>query len=366
MKCSDCLSLSNGNMRLITSEADDRSLYIVFGCLNAAPGRYTFYRTFMDLKKNALFINSPKNDWFTNPISWLNGESLTASIDAFVDMANQLCKDHHLYRVVLVGFSMGAYGAMLYSSHGGFDHPVEVVAFGTETKLNLPKSISAKYKNLIPDLDSAGDLMNGGVFKPIHRYHMIFGELDIVDTYSALRLKEKFPDADITVSSHGGSLHNVVDTLKKTVGLELGMRKSLGFVFDVPGEGELANYLSSSDIEPLLNFSVTMNNESEIQYLKSLVGKYPFFVLALNRIGAYYHNRGDRKRSLEYLVQAWLIAPQYENTNTHLSLIYEKDGQVEQALSHAIMAKKQIESPNNLSRVEVLIKRLAAHEVTAK
>lgn len=356
MKYTDHLNSSNGNMRLVTSEADDRSLYIVFGCLNAAPERYTFYRTFMDLQKNVLFINSPKNDWFTNPISWLNGESLTCSIDAFVDMANQLCKHHHLDKIVLVGFSMGAYGAMLYSSHRGFDHPVEVIAFGTETRLNLPKSISAKYKHLIPDLDGAGDLINGGVFEPIHRYHMIFGELDIVDTYSALCLKEKFHDADITISSHGGSLHNVVSTLKATVGLELGMKKSLRFVFDIPGEGRLASYLSSSDIEPLLNFSITMNNEDEIQYLKSLIEKYPFYVLALNRIGSHYHNRGDRKTSIKYLTQAWLLAPQYENTNTHLSLLHEKDGRIEQALSHAILAKQQIASLNNLSRVEGLLK----------
>lgn len=353
------ISAAGGNIELVIANAEDSSLVVSFGCFGVKPNRFFFYKTFAELGKNVLFINAPSDNWYTEPLPWFSTNSIIESFERFANLVNTICRLYGFSRVKLFGFSMGGHGALLYSSAQSFDVPVDCVVIGTNTPLNLPKTISLRNYHLISERYGVTDLSRIDFGASGRKYAIVFGEFDVSDSYSGFVMRRLLgPGAEI--GSHIGSTHNIPVHMTNTMGLAYGMEKILNHDLDFPGHGKIADVLTEEDLQPLPYFSPTINQSEEIAYIHELVRRYPQYAFGLNRIGAYLHNKNDLNGAFEYLQRSWEIAPNNENTNHHLSLIYEKKGQLDSALAHALLAKKALDSPGNVSRYETLKNKIVS------
>ena len=252
---------------------------------------------------------------------------------------------------------MGGYGALLYSTAESLCISTRCIAVGVNTPLNLPKTISIKNYTGINEKDGASCLSNISTSMFNKQYSIYFGEFDVSDAYSSLFLRDMIGDK-VNIFSHAGATHNIPVHLDIHQNLANAMQSMLSGTFNFPGRGKAAELLTSADLKPLPFFSPTINQTSEIEYLESLVEKYPSYAFALNRIGAYWHNRGNLDLALDYLKRSWEAGPCSENTNHHLSLIFEKLGLLDESFSHAIMAAKSLPSNSNKSQLEKVKQRL--------
>ncbi|MBY6347411.1 hypothetical protein E5C31_15700 [Providencia rettgeri] len=350
---------AGGNVELVIANVEDPNLVVSFGCFGVKPNRFFFYKTFAALEKNVLFINAPINNWYTEPLPWFSTNSIAKSFEGFANLVNAICRLYGFSRVRLFGFSMGGHGALLYSSAKNFSVPVDCIVVGTNTPLNLPKTISLRNYHLISEDYGVTDL-SGIDFDMVGKnYAIVFGEFDVSDAYSGLVLR-RLLGSKAEIGSHIGSTHNIPVHMTNTMGLAYGMEKLLNLDLDFPGRGKIADVLTEEDLEPLPYFSPTINQPEEIAYMHDLVRRYPQYAFGLNRIGAYLHNKGDLNGAFEYLQRSWEIAPNNENTNHHLSLVFEKRGQLDSAFAHALLAKKALSSPVNVNRYEAVKNKIVS------
>lgn len=353
-----CESFNQGLLRLDIRNPKDKVLYVAFSSYGTPRGAFNFDGSMQRMSKNSLMVNSAKSDWYTTPIEGIGAQSVNESIDALALIVSQVCTENGFNSVVYFGFSMGGYGALIYSRSLLIDVPLTCISIGANSPVDLPRTISSRHLSSIDCNNNLGDLLQDG-FDVINKsYIIVCGELDIGDLYSAIVFHETYRDRISTIS-HAGSTHNVLSHLKLISGLEHSM--SLMFSDDARllSWGRCAREISSTEMKPLLSFSANMNTPEEVSYLIDLTDKYPFFSYALTRIGAYFYDKGDRRQAKRYLCRAWELSPNYHSLNKLLSRLYEDMGDLPASLSHAILVSRMFKNPENELRVRYLLGRVA-------
>ncbi|ARP53689.1 hypothetical protein ALFP_1802 [Alcaligenes faecalis] len=353
----ECLSFERGIMRLDIRNPDDDVLYVPFSSYGTVRGTFNFDGSMRRMGKNTLMVNSATSDWYTHPLDGMGATTARESIDKLGAIVSETCKINGFKSVVYFGFSMGGYGALLYSRSSEIDVPLRCVAIGTNTPVDLPRTISSRHLASIDCDDSLGDLLVEGFDAEDRNYVIACGELDVGDLYSAIVFHETYGDKILTIS-HAGSTHNVLSHLKELGGLEDSL--SLMFTGDqqLLGWGRSAREITSAEIKPLLTFSPNMNAAEEVSYLIELTEKYPFFAYGLSRIGSYFYEKGDKGKAKKYLCKAWELAPNYHTVNKLLSRLYEDLGDIKLSLSHAILVNRMFKNSENESRVGFLLSEM--------
>lgn len=95
--------------------SNDRRLFIVFGARGAKPGAFGFYKTFVTLKLNTIFITAHEDKWYQNGIPSL-GNDLKSAMLCFDIRIKKLCQEMGFNSITLIGSSMGGYAALVYAS----------------------------------------------------------------------------------------------------------------------------------------------------------------------------------------------------------------------------------------------------------
>lgn len=213
----NCASFDHGLLRLDIRSPEDKVLYVAFSSYGTPRGVFNFDGSMRRMSKNALMVNSAKSDWYTHPLDGMGATTARESIDKLGAIVSETCKINGFKSVVYFGFSMGGYGALLYSRSSEIDVPLRCVAIGANTPVNLHRTISSRHLASIDCDDSLGDLLVEGFDTEDRKYIIACGELDVGDLYSAIVFHETYGDKILTIS-HAGSTHNVLSHLKELGG----------------------------------------------------------------------------------------------------------------------------------------------------
>ena len=122
----------------------DIPLVVVFAYRNVDNNRIPHFSYFKEKTYNILCLNCADNNWFQNGVDGLG----TSHNETIAKLSN-LINDFHPSYTIFFGFSMGAYGALLYSS---YLKPNRVIALSPELDLKLDYSRSLEDlagKNLL-------------------------------------------------------------------------------------------------------------------------------------------------------------------------------------------------------------------------
>lgn len=294
---------------------DDKRLFIVFGARGAKPGAFGFYKTFVGLRLNTIFVTGHEDKWYQNGIPSL-GDDLESAMYSFDIRVKGICQELGFSSVTLIGSSMGGYLSLVYASLSDIKISMDAIIMGTETELFLPysKSIESPFSAL---KDYSNIKFKNYNNRPIT---MIFGEFDLVDSYCALSMKIH---SNFTILSHVSSGHVLPEVIDSTIGIsdffnDIINNKARCFI----GMGNMSNFLSPSDIEPLIKEQ--QFSKLYIECLEACLRKYPAFGFGWNRLGVYLHNNGDLIKAREAIKKSLLINMNYKNSISHLNSIESK------------------------------------------
>lgn len=304
-------SLDPSYYHLRMASPESSRLIVVFSSRGATPSKFSFFNTFEKYKCNVLHITPPDFSWYHTGLVGFGSDPkeaftrLSKIIDGF-------CILKKIDEIVLIGSSMGGYGALLYSTLTKHTMKVKVLSFGVETILKLPNSKS-----------SEGDFVALDEFKDIRGFdfshvdaNIIYGEFDLIDSYCALCMKGK---PGINLISHIFSKHNVPEEISKSISIIDFFKQIIEESLYFYGRGHMSSALNSRDIYTLL--SSPQFNDDYINSLEIALKKYPTFGFGLNRLGVYYHNMGKLKEALILIKKSILISPNFPNSLEHLKAI---------------------------------------------
>lgn len=154
-------------------------LVVVFGFRDLDKGKFPHFSYFRNKECNVLFLNSHENNWYQNGI-----EGLGRSHDETIESLRDIIEKFEPSLTTFFGFSMGAYGAILY---GCFLHPDKIVALSPELDLKLEYSRSLENLGEKPLLgENIAELLSNN---PVSDIHIICGDLEPIDLYFYAKYK---------------------------------------------------------------------------------------------------------------------------------------------------------------------------------
>ncbi|WP_426785754.1 tetratricopeptide repeat protein (plasmid) [Rahnella variigena] len=310
----DIESLNPSYYHLRMASPEKKRLLVVFSSRGAKPGEFSFFKTFEIYKCNVLHITPPDFSWYHTGLVGFGNDPKEAFIK-LSKIIDEFCIINNIEEIVLIGSSMGGYGALLYSTLTKHSMSVRVLSFGVETILKLPNSKSEEGE-FIP-LDEFKDI-RGFDFSHVD-VNIIYGEFDLIDSYCALCMKGK---PGVNLISHIFSGHNVPETVSSSIAIVEFFTQIIEDSLYFYGRGHMSSALNSRDISPLI--SGAQFNDEYITSLEIALKKYPTFGFGLNRLGVYYHNKDMLKEAYKLIQKSILINPKYPNSLQHLKTIEEK------------------------------------------
>lgn len=369
----DFLERSNGHLKLSLSNDYDKTLVVVFGALNCLNKIYFLERQMNFLKKNVLYVNSERNDWFIEPQSYLSDESVQKSAEILNHYINNLIVECGFTSVVLFGHSLGAYGLLTYSQYMEFAIPNTIIVSNPKVDLTFSYLKVVKDNYVIDQRNRYKNLYNlaislGKIKIDNRKYILIYGELDLSDVYSALYFKDMFdkhPEINFELVSIKDSGHYLFQSMK-----EIGLDNSLdcilsGKASEIVTVGKLHQRLNLSDIDRLMKIQKDLSLDSDyISMLLNIINtKYSCFFYALNRIGVAYIQAKRYKEALSYLQQAFKVSPSDVNNNTHLASCYYKLSYYTSALVHYSLCFRYSKSEEKKNKALNFIKIISSTKV---
>ncbi|SPD67960.1 conserved protein of unknown function (plasmid) [Cupriavidus taiwanensis] len=303
---------SNANYYLWRDGApEDNRLFIVFSSRGARPGVFSFYNTFQKLGVNVLHVTPPDYTWYQSGLIGLGTNATTAML-ALGEIVSKVCITRDIREIILVGASMGGYGALLYGLLNKHDCPVRVIAFSAETLLLLPNSRSSEAPFHVPeDLRDLRDADYSHLDASI-----LFGEFDLIDSYCALSIVKR---PGISLISLTSATHMIPEALNKSIGIVDFFKTFLNGGRYVPGQGHMQYALESTDMQPLI--TAPQFSEEYLTSLKHCLRKYPNFGFGWNRLGVYLRNRNRLDEAHYALNRSKAINPTFQNTLEHLQAV---------------------------------------------
>lgn len=154
-------------------------LVVVFGFRDLDKGKFPHFSYFRNSECNVLFLNSHENNWYQNGIEGL-GDSHNETIESLRDIIEKFEPS----LTTFFGFSMGAYGAILYSC---FLKPTKVVALSPELDLKLEHSRS--LENLGQKTLLGENLAELLLENSISDIHILCGDMEPIDLYFYAKYK---------------------------------------------------------------------------------------------------------------------------------------------------------------------------------
>lgn len=359
---------SRGFLTINIQSDSKKYLVVSFGAIGHGRMGFLFKKQLDRMGVNSIYLNATQDDWYTNGHQYLGGATSTEEAAAFLQKTIMLaCEMCGAEKVFLLGQSMGAYGALLYSQFIDLPIPTTCIAMTPQLQLSTDRwskdSVKAKLidvGNPHSDLNSLFGNIRQARHKTVKKYVFLYGENDLNDACNILNFKQQmvaseYPDYEV-ISYKNGS-HNLPGAFHSDSELD----RILYLLFDgdskhIPHQGDLHNLLNLEDLENVKKIEHTWDLEGDyVKHLEYLLSKYPNYCLALNRVGVAYLKARQRIKALNYLKLAYLNCQRDANTNVHLTNIYVRLGYFESALTHATIAYQLDKSDAHFDRIgEVL------------
>lgn len=359
----------SGGFLSVDMHADSRGYLVVsFGAMGYGGKGFLFQKQLSRMGISTIYLNSVRDDWFTSGHEFLGGAKTTAqSADFLQRLIVAVIEKTAAKKVFLLGQSMGAYGALLYSRYIHLPVHTEVIAMTPQLNLSRDKwsrdSVRAGIVDIQNPLSNLTDLfrvVQESNFNSPKKYVFLYGENDLDDSCKILGYISQLRESGYSnyeIISYKNGNHFLPGAFHSDYQLD----EVLLALFDgdygrIPNKGDLHNYLSLSDVENLQSIGRSWDLSGEyVKHLEYLLSKYPNYCLALNRVGVAYLKARQRIKALNYLKLAYLNCQRDANTNVHLTNIYVRLGYFESALTHATIAYQLDKSDAHFDRIgEVL------------
>lgn len=167
--------------KLLAPRGRPRVLALVFSPIDDGAGRFSLGRAFREVGVHTLLLNVPQRSYYLQGIPGLGGD-----LDECVANLRRIIATIDAPEVVAVGLSMGGYGAVLFGAMLGVQR---VLSMAGETLLLLPgsrsrRNIGNRFAPAYPDLRPQIEAATGT------RFHFLCGEQDLIDLYSAWRVRD--------------------------------------------------------------------------------------------------------------------------------------------------------------------------------
>lgn len=326
------IDISKGQLSLHIRNPSDKELFVVFGARGSKPYYYGFYKAFETLNKNVLFFNDQGSSWYTKPQEWAKQTSLKDFMDLICHSILETISLHKMKSVVFFGSSMGAYGAYLYANHLVLPKNVSLRMILISLECRLGDNFS-KSKENIDEIDFDSGYCDLLKLKPKHKNTLLFfGELDLYDSWSALKLKEQ--DHASRLISIADSDHNIPQYLDKKIGFSDFMKSVLDGNLFFPRKGYLEYYIRHQDLSRIMSHD--SSSQEYLDLMQGCVKKYPNFAYGWNRLGVIAHNNDQLTEAYAFLKKSYFSAPSFHNTLLHLSIVCEKMNRFNEALFYSI------------------------------
>lgn len=211
---------------------------------------------------------------------------------------------------------MGAYGALVCTKSIKLKCPSRYILFSLESPLLLPMSKSIDNEAEI-NKHASIDVVDTLVEK---RGVLFFGEYDLVDSFTATRIRELYPN--FLVIGHRASLHNVAQKLDEDWSFKDYFCEFINENYAIVNSGSLVYKVSSTDLLCLIVLLGKGVFSRDI--LMRCIKNYPDFGYALNRLGVMYHDLGEIELAKQYIKKSLAINPDFENSKFHLKILSGK------------------------------------------
>ncbi len=323
---------SKGNMKLEINDPENSELVVVFGARGSKPNYYSFYKTLSTLGKNVLYLNDSRSGWFTNPLDWLDSKSVWAGIKEFYRILNNIIDENDFKSVVFLGLSMGAYGAFLFRSRYALSKHINFKMLLISLEYKLGSNFSQSRQNIedINFLSGADDLLDLGLKSDMNS-SLYYGELDLYDSLSALKLYEK--GLVTNLHSFSGANHFLVEYVHSNFKIKDFFTTIWDGKCGFPQQGRMHDFLNAADLEMI--YIADTNSDFYYDTLLSAVNKYSGFAYGWNRLGVIKHNSGELDEAYDFLRKSHFAAPDFGNTLLHLSIVSEKLGKLDESFLYA-------------------------------
>lgn len=326
------IDISKGQLSLHIRNPSDKELFVVFGSRGSKPYHYNFYKNFEILNKNVLFFNDQGSSWYTKPQDWAGQTTLKDFMGVICDYILEIVDSYKMKSLVFFGSSMGAYGAYLYSDHLVVPKHVsfKMILMSLECKLGEDFSKSTESIDEI-DFDSGCcDLLQ---LKPKHKDTLLFfGELNLYDSWSALKLKEQGHVSRLISISDAD--HYMPQYLDQKIGFSEFMKSVLDGNLFFPRKGYLEYYIRHQDLSKIMSYD--SSSQEYLDLMRACVKKYPSFAYGWNRLGVEAHNNGQLTEAYGFLKKSYFAAPSFHNTLLHLSIVCQKMQCFNEALFYSL------------------------------
>lgn len=159
------------------SDEPTSTLAVVLSSRASRPPNFTFWKKFQAIPCNVIYLNSDIAEWYRVGVPGIDGglRGLGRAVEAFAEQTSST-------RIVAVGSSMGAYGAVLLGHFASID---ETLVFGLEPLLGIPggrtEETRNRYMATYPDLRH----VRWG------KTTVVYGEMDINDVLGAAMIHDK-------------------------------------------------------------------------------------------------------------------------------------------------------------------------------
>lgn len=356
------ISDSDGHLKLVVNEHQRKRLTIIFGPLGYHGSKFFLEKQLDILEENVLFVNSCKNDWFVEGLCYFkNSTTVEESAKILHNIIDRICQEYLLEEIIVIGYSMGAYGALIYSSLMSFDIPQRIILLGP--KVNLYSSRVKKHyqvfdNNEYKELYALPSRISKLWDVKHKKYTIIYGELDLLDVESILFYQNSFRthlSINYEIISIAATDHEIFRYFKsKNMLLEM-IKGMILDRNDILKTGELHKKLVISDLTKLRK---SINNQSRINQLLVLLNKYPLFVRALFELGMHYRN-DNPKLALQYFKRAVAVAPEHVDINYALYEMSILQNHFSDAMVYIGICIKNC-NPNNRNVYESELKKVTS------
>lgn len=327
---------------------------ISFSSVNTEPGRFKPFKAIAEATCNIIFVNDNGNNWYIKGISGVS-DGYVESARSIIGLGREIGNG----KVITLGTSMGAFGALLYAAVGNAD---ACFSFGPEVLLELPGSRSAQHK--VEDAFLSCSEIFQLIKNSTSSFYVFVSECDEVDLVNSSALSKL---SNVKCVSVRGVEHPGIQVFAEGIGvaamLDLAFRDPERLLsFDQRG-----NILKDESLIKELWVAAGIKRERKykayLDYLRISFAEFSYSSLYSYRLAEAFYRNGKQAEATKLLDRAIRLDDlQFEAYNL-LGVIQRRNRQYEQAELNFIkslrISPKNAFAHHNLGLLQMDLGRVA-------
>lgn len=322
------MDYDNPYCKVVRGDAN-KATYIIFSSVDIEKGKFMFWKIANRMQGNKIFINDEGNGWYVHGIPGM-GHDVRSSANALISILKKIGSAE----VILIGPSMGGYGAMLYGSIIKILLPsvdVRCISFGGEfllyTKETRSRALTKKAKN-----NWFADLRMLLAVSMLNVTH-IYGDNDINDVFQATLVNGLHNINLISISNGPHAISNYIAKHQDLT--RILNRFECENIFYVDGVSRVSQSVKHGALLFQGHMLMLENNPIDaIESLRKAVELMPDHALSRHKYGQALLLNKQMDEALLQQEAAVVLNKNLAHAHFHIAIISEGLGFIDKALHH--------------------------------